>query len=128
LAAITDHRAVVVAKGRIESPAWTPDGLSLTYNLDGASQQVLAAGGKPESMARSAPEQATKDQLPHLSPDGQHLAYLSHEKDGGVTLRIFNLATSKIDILGRPAEFSDTPVWSPDSSRIAFVSYQLIPN
>ncbi len=128
LAAITDHRAVVVAKGRIESPAWTPDGLSLTYNLDGASQQVLAAGGKPESIGRSGPRQAPPSQLPQLSPDGQHLAYLSHEKDSGVTLRIFNLTTSKIDILGRSGESVDTPVWSPDSSRIAFVSYQLIPN
>ena len=128
LAALTDHRAVVVAKGRIDLPAWTPDGLSLTYSLDGAYQEILAAGGKPASIARSSPEQVTADNVPHLSPDGRHLAYLSHEKDSGITLRIFHLATSKIDILGRSAESVDTPVWSPDSSRIAFVSYQLISN
>jgi len=128
LAALTDHRAVVVAKGRIESPTWTPDGLSLTYILDGVHQQVLAAGGKPESIAWRTPEQVTTDRLPHLSPDGQHLAYLSHEKDSGITLRIFNLATSKIDILGRSAESVDAPVWSPDNRRVAFVSYQSISN
>ncbi len=131
LAALTDHRAVVVAKGRIESPTWTPGGLSLTYNLDGVYQQVLAAGGKPESMAQSAPEKVTADHSPHLSPDGLHLAYLSHEKDGGPTLRVFHLATSKIDSIGRFNDGPDTmgvPVWSPDSSCIAFVSYQSISN
>lgn len=128
LAALTDHRAVVVAKGRIESPAWTDDGLYLTYNLNGEPQKVRADGGKPEPGGRTVP---TADSGPQLSPDGRHRVYLSYENQGFVTLRILNLATSKTNTVGK---FLDglgkmgLPAWSPDSSRIAFITYQLIPN
>jgi TolB protein len=63
--------------------------------------------------------------------------FLSYEKDVSghpenkdVTLRIMSLASKKIDVLGRVFGGQGTinvPCWSPDGRRIAFVTYQLVP-
>jgi Tol biopolymer transport system component len=47
-----------------------------------------------------------------------------------VTLRMMSLDNKRIDVLGRFFGGQGTinvPCWSPDSRRIAFVTYQLIP-
>jgi hypothetical protein len=47
-----------------------------------------------------------------------------------VTLRMLSLRSKKIGVLGRVFGGQGTinvPCWSPDSRRIAFVTYQLIP-
>ena len=89
----------------------------------------------------SEQEQVTFDEynnwFAHPSPDGRYLVFLSYEKDvighpanKDVSLRIMALGSKKIDVLGRFFGGQGTinvPCWSPDSRRIAFVTYQLIP-
>jgi TolB protein len=86
-------------------------------------------------------EQVTDDEynnwFAHPSPDGKCLVFLSYEKDvtghpenKDVRIRIMKLANKKIDVLARLFGGQGTinvPCWSPDSKRIAFVTYQLLP-
>jgi len=86
-------------------------------------------------------EQVTSDEynnwFPHPSPDGRYLVFLSYEpgvkghpENKDVALRMLSLRSKKIDVLGRFFGGQGTvnvPCWSPDSRKIAFVSYQLIP-
>jgi Tol biopolymer transport system component len=88
----------------------------------------------------SEQEQVTSDEFnnwfPHISPDGQWIVFLSYEKDvkghpenKDVMLRIMSLREKKISVLAKLFGGQGTinvPSWSPDSRRLAFVSYQLV--
>jgi TolB protein len=53
-----------------------------------------------------------------------------HPENKDVSVRMMSLASKKIDVLGRFFGGQGTinvPCWSPDSRKIAFVTYQLIP-
>jgi TolB protein len=89
----------------------------------------------------SAQEQVTFDGLnnwfPHISPDGKSMVFLSYEKDvtghppnKDVQLRLMTLADGQIKVLAKLFGGQGTisvPSWSPDSLKVAFVSYELIP-
>ena len=89
----------------------------------------------------SAQEQITHDEFnnwfPHISPDGQWMVFLTydpsvtgHPEDKDVMLRLMSLSDGKITILTKLFGGQGTinvPSWSPDSTQLAFVSYQLIP-
>jgi len=84
------------------------------------------------------PEQVTTDEwnnwFPHPSPDGKWLVFLSYAKDvkghpenKDVILRLMPVAGGEIQVLAKLFGGQGTinvPSWSPDSRRVAFVSYQ----
>ena len=83
----------------------------------------------------------TKDDFnnwfPHISPDGKVMVFLSYEPEvkghppnKDVQLRLMNLADGKVTVLAKLFGGQGTinvPSWSPDSKKLAFVSYQLLP-
>jgi Tol biopolymer transport system component len=89
----------------------------------------------------SGQEQVTfddsNDWFPHLSPDGQSLVFLAYEKgvtghppDKDVELRILSLKDGKIRLLTKLFGGEGTinvPSWSPDGQKLAFVSYEQLP-
>jgi Tol biopolymer transport system component len=89
----------------------------------------------------SGQEQITSDEynnwFPHISPDGQRLVFLTYEKDVAghpeykdVMLRVMTLEDRRVAVLTKLFGGQGTinvPSWSPDSLRLAFVSYQLLP-
>jgi TolB protein len=123
------------AAGHNDGPEYSPDGGAIYFNSDrtGAMQIWRMA---PDG---SHQEQVTSDEFnnwfPHLSPDGKWIVFLSYEKgvtghppDKDVTLRLMSLTDKKITVLARLFGGQGTinvPSWSPDSKRVAFVSYEL---
>ena len=128
---------LTTAEGLDDGPEYSPDGKSIYFNsIRPGTMQVwrMCVDGTGQ-------EQVTSDEFnnwfPHLSPDGRLMVFLSYEKDvighpenKDVTLRLMTLSTKKIDVLARLFGGQGTinvPCWSPDSRKIAFVTYQLIP-
>jgi Tol biopolymer transport system component len=131
------ERRLTTAKGLDDGPDFTADGQWIYFNSDRTGQMHIWRM-HPDG---SAQEQVTHDEFnnwfPHPSPDGKWLVFLSYDKEvqghpenKDVCLRVMPLAGGKIEILARLFGGQGTinvPSWSPDSRRIAFVSYQLIP-
>ena len=77
------------------------------------------------------------DWFPHISPDGQWLVFLSykgdvkgHPAEQDVELRLMSLKDRQVRVLATLFGGNGTinsPSWSPDSKKLAFVSYEEIP-
>jgi Tol biopolymer transport system component len=128
---------LTTAKGLDDGPDYSPDGKYIYFNsVRSGSMQVwrMHADGSQQ-------EQVTLDEFnnwfPHPSPDGKWLVFLSydrsvqeHPENKDVTLRIMPLSGGKIEVLAKLFGGQGTinvPSWSPDSKKIAFVSYQFVP-
>ena len=122
--------------GHNDGPDYSPDGRYIYFNSDRTgSMQIwrMAPDG-------SGQEQLTSDEFnnwfPHISPDGKWMVFLSygsgvtgHPADKDVTLRLMSLADRKVSVLARLFGGQGTinvASWSPDSKRVAFVSYEIL--
>ncbi len=128
---------LTTAKGLDDGPEYSPDGKHIYFNSDRTGTmhlwRMLADGNDQEQITHDE----FNNWFPHPSPDGKTLVFLSfdksvkgHPENKDVTLRRMTLADQKIDVLGRFFGGQGTvnvPCFSPDSRRIAFVTYQLIP-
>ena len=132
-----EETRLTTAKGLDDGPDYSPDGQFIYFNSERSGlMQVwrMRTDGSQQ-------EQVTSDEFnnwfPHPSPDGKWLAFLSYEKNvkghpenKDVTLRLMPLAGGKIEALAKLFGGQGTinvPSWSPDSKRLAFVSYQFVP-
>jgi TolB protein len=128
---------LTTAEGLDDGPEYSPDGAWIYFNsVRTGLMQIWRM--QPDG---SGQEQVTFDDynnwFPHLSPDGKRMAWLTYEKDvtghpanKEVMLRVMDLETRRVMVLAKLFGGQGTinvPSWSPDSRRLAFVSYQLIP-
>jgi TolB protein len=132
-----DEKRLTTTKGLDDGPDYAPDGSFIYFNSERTGQMQIWRM-RPDG---SAQEQITNDEynnwFPHPSPDGKWIAFLSygkevsgHPENKDVTLRLMSLADRKITVLAKLFGGQGTinvPSWSPDSKRLAFVSYQLLP-
>ena len=131
-----EETRLTTAKGLDDGPDYSADGKYIYFNSERTGQMQIWRM-KPDG---SDQEQVTSDGynnwFAHPSPNGRWLVFLSYEKDvtghpanKDVRLRIMPLNGGKIEELATLFGGQGTinvPSWSPDSSRLAFVSYQLI--
>src|SRR5208337_1620244 len=113
---------------------WSPDGQTLAFVGERTGKMQIwrmHADGAEQ-------EQVTSDEynnwFPHISPDGKWMVFLSydasvkgHPEDKDVMLRLMSLPDGKISVLAKLFGGQGTinvPSWSPDSKKLAFVSYQ----
>ena len=128
---------ITTAEGLDDGPDYAPDGRYIYFNSERTGQMQIWRM-RPDG---SEQEQITSDGynnwFPHPSPDGQKIVFLSYEKDvkghpenKDVMLRVMTLADKRVTVLTRIFGGQGTinvPSWSPDSRRVAFVSYLLLP-
>jgi Tol biopolymer transport system component len=128
---------LTTAKGLDDGPEYSPDGKYIYFNsVRTGKMQIWRM--KPDG---SDQEQVTNDEFnnwfPHISPDGKLMAILTygpdvtgHPENKDVMLRLMTLSDGKIRVLAKLFGGQGTinvPSWAPDSRRLAFVSYQLLP-
>lgn len=128
---------LTTAPGLDDGPEYSPDGKTIFFcsvrsghmqlwhmNADGTNQQPLLT-------------EETDDWFPHISPDGKLIAYVAfpshtegHPPDKDVEVRVLDLQTHRTRTLAKVFGGQGTmnvPSWSPDSQRLAFVSYEYLP-
>jgi len=116
------------------SAEYSPDGKYIYFDSDrsGALEiwRMRPDGSQPEQVTRDA----AGNYCPHISPDGRMMVFLTPQpraRDfplvGEFALRLMTLANGQVRVLAKLKGGQATmanPSWSPDSRRLAFVSYQ----
>jgi TolB protein len=132
-----EETRLTTAKGLDDGPEYSPDGRYIYFNSERTGHMQIwrmKADGSEQ-------EQVFSDDLnnwfPHISPDGRWMVFLTygsdvkgHPENKDVMLRLMSLSDRKIIVLAKLFGGQGTinvPSWSPDSKRLAFVSYMLIP-
>ena len=129
------EKRLTSSEGLDDGPDYSPDGKYIYFNSyrTGHMQiwRMLADGSQPEQLTFDE----NSNWFAHPSPDNQwivYIAYTSDEKQAhlfgkNVKLRLMNLKTKEIKDI-TPVFYGgqgtiNVPSWSPDSKKVAFVSY-----
>ena len=132
-----EEQRLTTAPGLDDGPEYSPDGKYIYFNSErtGIMQiwRMLPDGSEQEQVISDD----SNDWFPHISPDGKWMVFLSFEKDvkghppnQNVMLRLMSLRDKKVTVLAKLFGGQGTinvPSWSPDSTQLAFVSYELVP-
>ncbi|NBT16010.1 MAG: transporter [Chitinophagia bacterium] len=130
------EKRLTAEKGLDDGPEYSPDGKTIYYNsyADGSMEiwRMDAEGQNKKQLTNDA----YSNWFAHPSPDGKWIVMISYLQDQqqqhpfgkDVKLRLMELKTGKISDL-TPVFYGgqgtiNVPSWSPDSKRLAFVSYK----
>ena len=133
-----EETRLTTAKGLDDGPEYSPDGKYIYFNSERTGHMQIWR----MKVDGSEQEQVFSDDLnnwfPHISPDSKWMVFLTydpsvagHPENKDVMLRLMSLADKKITVLAKLFGGQGTinvPSWSPDSAKVAFVSYLLIPH
>ena len=118
-----------------DGPEFSTDGRHIFFNSDRSGRNQIwrmnADGTGPEQILHDR----YHDWYPHVSPDGKWITFLSYEEPEvkghpqhrPVLLRLLPTAGGQPEVLARLTGGQgtyDANAWSPDSSRIAFISFR----
>jgi TolB protein len=137
-----EETRLTTAKGLDDGPEYSPDGKYIYFNSERTGHMQIWRMKSDGSDQEQVFSDDFNNWFPHISPDGQWMVFLTYEADvtghpenKNVMLRLMSLADSnatekKITVLAKFFGGQGTinvPSWSPDSKRLAFVSYMLVP-
>ena len=131
-----DEKRLTTAPGLDDGPDYSPDGQFIYFNSERTgTMQIwrMKSDGSEQ-------EQITSDEynnwFPHPSPDGKWIVFLSYDKEvkghpenQDVMLRLLPVGGGETQVLAKLFGGQGTinvPSWSPDSRKLAFVSYRLV--
>lgn len=120
-----------------DGPEYSPDGKYIYFNSNRTGLEQIWRMHPDGTDQERVTNDNTNDWFPHFSPDGKWMVFLSYPKDvtghpqnKNVELRIMSMSNMKIEPLARLFGGQGTinvASWSPDSQKVAFVSYHLLP-
>jgi TolB protein len=129
--------ALTTGTGISDDPDFSADGESIYFNTDRWGGMQIARMKPDGSQVEQITFDSFKNWTPHPSPDGKSIVFISynpdvttHASDQDITLRILSTADNKIRVLTNLVGGNgsmNVPNWSPDSKRLAFVSYEKLP-
>jgi Tol biopolymer transport system component/regulation of enolase protein 1 (concanavalin A-like superfamily) len=131
-----EETRLTTAPGSHDGPDYSPEGEYIYFNSDRTGRMQIWR----MMLDGSEQEQITSDDycnwFAHPSPNGRWMVFLSYAKDvkghpanKDVMIRLMSLPDKKIQVLTKLFGGQGTinvPSWSPDSRKVAFVSYQLV--
>jgi Tol biopolymer transport system component len=130
-----EETRLTTAPGLDDGPEYSPDGRYIYFNsIRTGTMQIwrMKADGSEQQPVTS---DEYNNWFPHPSPDGRWIVFLSYEKgveghpaNKDVTLRLKPTGGGETRVLAELFGGQGTlnvPSWSPDSRRLAFVSYRL---
>lgn len=131
--------------GLDDGSEYSPDGQWIYFNSVRSGNMKIwrmhADGSNPQQVTFG---DDSRDWFPHVSPDGNWIAFVSfgtdvtvgdHPPDRDVMLKIMPVPKDR-ETSGEPRIFTrlfggqgtmNVPSWSPDSRSVAFVSYRVVP-
>jgi TolB protein len=131
-----EEKRLTTAAGLDDGPEYSPDGAWIYFNSERTGEMQIWRMHPDGSGQEQVIMSETNDWFPHISPDGKWMVYLSFEKgvtghppDKDVTLNLMSMADKKTKMLAKLFGGQGTinvPSWSPDSTRVAFVSYEYL--
>jgi TolB protein len=131
------EKRLTTAPGLDDGPEYSPDGKYIFFNSVRAGQmKIWRMNADGSDQRQITPNDTYSDWFAHPSPDGKWIMFLSYDKsvDGhpankDVVLRRMAASGGKPEVLATLFGGQGTinvPSWSPDSRKIAFVSYRLV--
>jgi len=125
---------LTAAAGLDDGPDYSPDGKTIYFNSERSGTMQIWRMNTDGTDQQQVTSDEFNNWFPHPSPDGRWIAFLSYEaqvqghpENQDVALRMIPTNGGPIKILAKLYGGQGTinvPSWSPDSQRIAFVSYQ----
>ncbi len=126
---------LTTAKGLDDGPEYTPDGQWIYFNSNREGSMRVWRMKPDGSQQQPLTNDDFHDWFPHISPDGKQVVFLSFLKDEvasgdhpfykHVYLRIMPIGGGKPKVIayvyGGQGTIN-TPSWSPDSKKVAFIS------
>jgi len=128
---LTDNQSEgLSAEDDAGAPSWSPDGSRIAFVSccdwnDSSEIYTMSLDGL--DMRRLTDNQFS-DGFPAWSPDGSRVAFVSNRYGGAENYEIYTMSSDGSDVIrltdNQSEEFgySIAPSWSPDGSRIAFIS------
>jgi Tol biopolymer transport system component/LmbE family N-acetylglucosaminyl deacetylase/lysophospholipase L1-like esterase len=131
------ERRLTTCRGLDDGPDYSADGTFIYYNSFCSGKMEIWRMRPDGSQAEQLTHDAYANWFPHPSPDGRWVAFLAYLTDQGenhpfgkqVKLRLMDLRDGSVRDLTPPffggQGTINVPSWSPDSRRVAFVSYEV---
>jgi TolB protein len=117
-------------------PEISPDGQYIYFSTERSGHAQIWRRDPYGSAQERLLLSDTNDWFPHVSPDGKWLVFLSypptvagHPANQDVVLNLMSLEDRRVHVLATLLGGEGTinlPSWSPDSSQLAFTSYELL--
>ncbi len=130
------ERRLTTAEGLDDGPDYSPDGQYIYFNSERTGRMQIWRMHPDGSQQDAVTADELNNWFPHPSPDGKWVVFLSyaseatgHPANKPVQLRLIPAQGGPIQPLARIFGGQGTinvPSWSPDSRRVAFVSYRLV--
>jgi Tol biopolymer transport system component len=131
------ERRLTTTPGLDDGPDYAPDGRIWFNSVRTGVMKVWRMDADGRNQTQMTRNEAYADWFPHPSPDGTQAIFLSYDRsveghppNKDVALRVIPIEGGEPRVVARLFGGQGTinvPSWSPDSRRVAFVSYRLLP-
>jgi TolB protein len=128
---------LTTAQGLDDGPEYSSDGAWIYFNSERTGHMQIWRMKPDGSGQEQVISDDSNDWFPHISPDGQWMVFLAyaadvtgHPPNKDVELRLMSMTDKQVHVLTKLFGGQGTinvPSWSPDSKKLAFVSYELLP-